>query len=278
MQTEYIHLNNSPYQFIRIDTIGGETLITVTNVSIKDVGLLVEKLEGLQADREVDAFIPNPICPPKPGSLKLAQAVKPAPVANAEPEEHPVMTAVLGPKPDPTAWYKNALVKEAAKPIEANPQFMPPKISNEPDPIMPAPQWGKGIIHVVGVKQKDYTHFGKTHEGEVNQDMNADIMKGQWIRIYGISNGLVKYDKETKASTHYKVAYDKTFKIGDTAEYDSYNTSFTGKIVAIGEKTVTISKGHGERSNAQLDLYTFIRRNWDYDAERIAEERANYYD
>ena len=62
----------------------------------------------------------------------------------------------------------------------------------------------------------------------------------------------------------------KRFEIGDSAEYDSYNLSYIGKIVSIGEKTVTIQeKGLNGRKH-RLDTQTFAFRNYDFDLAEIA--------
>lgn len=66
------------------------------------------------------------------------------------------------------------------------------------------------------------------------------------------------------------------FAIGDWAEYDSYNLHYTGRIVAIGRKTVTIEAYPGtiNARRHRLKLSTFAWRNWDYDGTRIAERNA----
>lgn len=64
------------------------------------------------------------------------------------------------------------------------------------------------------------------------------------------------------------------FVIGDIAEYDSWNLSYTGIIRQITEKTVTIEAYSGT-SNAKkhrLKLETFAWRNYRFNAERIARE------
>ena len=92
---------------------------------------------------------------------------------------------------------------------------------------------------------------------------NVDIWPKQAIRLFGT------YKNRTTP-----VEFDITFKLGDTAEYDSYNLSYTGKIVSIGPKTVTIdASGTGDRTK-RLDIVEFAWRNWDFDAERIAKENA----
>lgn len=67
------------------------------------------------------------------------------------------------------------------------------------------------------------------------------------------------------------------FAIGDWAEYDSYNLHYTGRIVSIGRKTVTI-EAYPDTINAKrhrLKLSTFAWRNWDYDGTKIAAYNAN---
>ena len=59
--------------------------------------------------------------------------------------------------------------------------------------------------------------------------------------------------------------YVKVFKLGDVAEYDSYNMSFYGPIESIGAKTVTISD---DRKRARLDIETFAWRNSRFNLEK----------
>ena len=61
------------------------------------------------------------------------------------------------------------------------------------------------------------------------------------------------------------------FEIGDTAEYDSYNLKYLGKITSITSKTVTIQPKYETRKR-RLKLQDFAWRNWDYDFERISHE------
>lgn len=246
-----------------------------------EAGLIEDMLKANEAANEPDEPVPNPICPPKivatiEPKIKTTFTCpdcgrvyydEPAKCTSDdcpsnEPEEHPIMTAVLGSKPDPTAWYKKALENAAKEqPVKIAPNFSNPLPKSEP--VMPAPQWGKNIIHVLGIKSKDYTRYGVKYEGSVNQDHNADIKKGEWIRLYGIEQGR---------------AYDITFKIGDTCIYGSYNLYYTGKIVSIGEKTITIDPGEGYSKKHQLDLYTFNWRNYDYDAAKVFENNSTWTD
>lgn len=80
-----------------------------------------------------------------------------------------------------------------------------------------------------------------------------------------------------------------TFKVGDEAEYDSYNLRYTGTIEAITEKGVTIWTGKVRRNGGlymgpstvtegckkhivRLDLNAFCWRNYDFDAVKVAAE------
>ena len=101
------------------------------------------------------------------------------------------------------------------------------------------------------------------------QEYNVEIEPRQSIRIYGETNRSVSYTPKQ---------FDLTFEIGDTAEYDSYNMRYTGKILAIGAKTVTIdAHGTGEHTR-RLTLAQFASRNWDFDLEKIqAENLATSY-
>lgn len=73
------------------------------------------------------------------------------------------------------------------------------------------------------------------------------------------------------------VKLEKVFKIGDLAEYHSYNFSYYGEIVGIGPKSVTIQPPYSDKKE-RLNLYKFAWRNYDFDLEKKKEERANWSD
>ena len=112
------------------------------------------------------------------------------------------------------------------------------------------------------------------------QTYNLDIQPRQSIRIYGEYKNHCEYIKDADGK-HTRIAqpkpFDITFKVGDIAEYDSYNLKYCGKIVAIGEKTVTIDASGTAQKTKRLDLWHFAWRNWDFNAAKInahnAEER-----
>lgn len=112
------------------------------------------------------------------------------------------------------------------------------------------------------IQPRAYRKFGKLlHPVEINI-YHADIAPEKSIRLYG-----TQFDPNASP-----IKFDRTFSIGDQAEYDSYNLDFTGEIVAIGAKTITI-EDQGERH--RLDLHTFAWRNWDFDAQRIFENNCD---
>lgn len=67
------------------------------------------------------------------------------------------------------------------------------------------------------------------------------------------------------------------FKIGDIAAYDSYNLRYTGIIRSITEKTVTIEAYPNTQSsrNHRLKLLEFCCRNYDFNAQRVANDNSN---
>lgn len=92
---------------------------------------------------------------------------------------------------------------------------------------------------------------------------SAEIIPGKSIRLLG---------------TQYEKAVDVTFKIGDMAEYDSYNLSYYGEITNITEKTVTIKERFSSRKR-RLKLDVFFWRNYDFNLAKKAAENAetSYY-
>ena len=61
------------------------------------------------------------------------------------------------------------------------------------------------------------------------QQFDVEIVKGKSIKIECFYENL-----------HVPREFTNEFEIGDEAEYDSWNLRYTGKIVSITEKTVTI--------------------------------------
>ncbi len=117
-------------------------------------------------------------------------------------------------------------------------------------------------IEIRGIADHDYVRYGQQIKGGVYEDWNADIEIGKTIRIFGVSY----------KGTPHEFSFDLTFQIDDSAIYDSYNLYYTGKIVNIGPKTVTIEK-YGRRH--RLNIYEFAWRNYRYNDKRIAAHNAD---
>ena len=85
-------------------------------------------------------------------------------------------------------------------------------------------------------------------------------------------------DQDGKKMTIWKDGVQcRSFVIGDEAEYDSYNLSYTGTITKISDKAVTIVAYKGSRNEKahRLDLNKFCWRNYKFDAVKTAAENAD---
>lgn len=112
-------------------------------------------------------------------------------------------------------------------------------------------------VVVENIKARDRVRFGQKIEGDRAMGQHAEIVVGVSIRLYGVETNRHDGPKE----------YDRTFKIGDVAEYDSFNLHYTGTIVSIGEKTIGIEERRGRVH--RLDLHIFSWRNRCLDLEAI---------
>lgn len=98
--------------------------------------------------------------------------------------------------------------------------------------------------------------FYKNTKMRYNVEISADR---KTIKIYG---------------TNYQGnPFENTFKVGDSAEYDSYNLSYYGEIVKITDKGVTIEPRYSSK-NKRLDLYTFCSRNFDWNLDETIENNS----
>lgn len=122
----------------------------------------------------------------------------------------------------------------------------------------------KNITEVKDVQPKARILYGRKYEPTNTQGTyNAEITKTS-IRIFGTMTNHVNGTQ----------SFDRTFKLGDGAEYNSYNLKYVGTITQIGQKTVTIKHYEHSTTVTRLDLYSFIDRNWDFDSEAIARHNA----
>ena len=145
-------------------------------------------------------------------------------------------------------------------------------------------------IVVLDIRENDRKYAGRTVAGKVAKGLHAIVEPGKRVTLLGdmpesyIESCHVHEDCRanhavaTACARHAmgaKASYRKVFELGDDAVYGSFNLVYTGRIVAIGEKTVSIEDmGRTHR----LDLATFNRRNWNYDAERIRKHNNEWMD
>jgi hypothetical protein len=140
------------------------------------------------------------------------------------------------------------------------------------------PQQTKGVVVVEKIAPKPIKRRGVTIQRteDTTREFNAEIIKNQSIRLFGWTRGTTfGYDVDRTGRNPVTRNFARTFRVGDEAEYDSYNLSYIGTIVAIGEKTVSIADGS---KTTRLDLYTFALRNWDFDAERARKRNSEWMD
>lgn len=136
-------------------------------------------------------------------------------------------------------------------------------------------QTGKTTTYL-NVRSRDWTRFGKSHEGTVDRGHHAAVTPGKSIRLFGTMDRYVM-NAATGLREPAMVKYDRTFKIGDTCERDSYNIVFLGTIVAIGAKTITIQHEHSSKKT-RLSIERFSRKNRDFDLEQIRRRNSEWND
>ena len=117
--------------------------------------------------------------------------------------------------------------------------------------------------------RKAFKSSGTTHPAEATK-YTAELVKNKSITIRDTSDGR-----------------ENSFNLGDHAEYDSYNLSYHGPIIAISEKTVTIIcqydvKRHeaGEKvKKYRLSLDRFAWRNIKFDLHKTcaANQETSLY-
>lgn len=115
---------------------------------------------------------------------------------------------------------------------------------------------------------------------EVKPGEWVEVKPGESVRLFGITERYLRASSVIPKGCYpvegrphlYLTPYERTFLIGDIAEFDSFNLSYTGRITGIGAKTVTLQDKAGGRTR-RLRLATFHMRNWNFD---LAEtQRSN---
>jgi hypothetical protein len=108
---------------------------------------------------------------------------------------------------------------------------------------------------------KAHKHHGTAYPAKATKYL-VDVKPGVSVAIFDDSTGT-------------EVA-GASFKIGDQAEYDSFNLSYYGTITAISEKTVTITSRKDTRNEKvyRLDMHKFCWRNYNFNLEKAQAENT----
>jgi len=123
------------------------------------------------------------------------------------------------------------------------------------------------VIRIENISSKPRKSNGVVHPPEVKTGQHVEVTPGVSIRLFGhnpnhISGGL---------------DYDVTYRIGDEAEYDSFNLSYHGRITKISAKCVYIWNDMYNKES-RLDLYKFSWRNHNWNLAKAVKETLEWMD
>lgn len=121
-------------------------------------------------------------------------------------------------------------------------------------------------VRYVCVERKAYKRGSSVFPAKRVEARYAVITPGKSIRIVGVA-----YPQRDLVDD--QRPYDRTFALGDTVEYDSFNLSYHGPISAIGA-CVTVRKEYSKRT-VRMELDGFTTRNHDLDLEAAAARNSD---
>jgi hypothetical protein len=119
-------------------------------------------------------------------------------------------------------------------------------------------------LRITTIQDNGYRRGEYTFDGQILDGCSADVEPGVSIRIFGTYANHVDGPQP----------FDRTFKLGDECEYDSYNLRYTGRIVGIGPRSIVV-EDRGRRR--RLTIYAFTWRNWDFDSVAIAKHNKEEF-
>lgn len=127
----------------------------------------------------------------------------------------------------------------------------------------------RGVSYVL-VEQPARRRLGVDYPAERVPGAFAVVAPKESVRLVG-----VRYPDRKRSPLEKREGYDRTFRVGDVAEYDNFNYYYTGRIVAVDRRgSVTVQKEHSKR-RARLSLAEFDWRNYDLDLAAIEARNAD---
>ena len=136
---------------------------------------------------------------------------------------------------------------------------------------------------LVQSKERDSRWGGEFRPGKVCTGQYAVVRKGSKragtpdaIELVGIERAGSRYERledGRHVPTTRDKAFSRSFQVGESAVYGSFNLTYTGTVESISCKRVVVAPGYGDRTKS-LDLERFFWRNWDYNEAETAERNA----
>lgn len=108
-----------------------------------------------------------------------------------------------------------------------------------------------GALSYQHLRSRDVVKRGKRTPGVQYRDQHADVVPGKSIRLHGMYGGQ---------------PYDRTFAKGDFCEYARNGLVYYARIIAIGERTVTVNDEDFKQIDT-MELPEFSNRNRNFDPD-----------
>jgi hypothetical protein len=126
------------------------------------------------------------------------------------------------------------------------------------------------------ITRKAWTRFGRTTPAAVQPGAFAAVTPGRSVVLFGIKKEYKTSDPPAGAMR----GYLRRFKVGDTAEYNSYNLVYLGKITKITAKQITIVHypSQAQSRKSVFDVETFNSKNYDLDVEKAVKRNQEWSD
>lgn len=140
------------------------------------------------------------------------------------------------------------------------------------------------VVVLDEIRSKTHKRGSQVYGGEVIEGHHAEIVVGESVTLHGIVPAGHRYVRDAQTGRMVPSArptlYANVFRIGDEACCGSFNLVYTGVVRAITAKTITVVEYEGSRNERvyRMDIATFDRRNWDFDAAEASRRNAEWMD